>query len=62
MPSIEKYRDIFKLWKGRPFVILGIENQTKEEYVLPERILLYDILGYEAQSGGLPENTDKKEI
>ena len=47
--SIEKYRDIFKLWKGRPFVILGIENQTKEEYVLPERILLYDILGYEAQ-------------
>ncbi len=49
LASIEKRRDVFKNWKGHSLAILGIENQMQEEYTLPERILLYDALGYEGQ-------------
>ncbi|HIR13436.1 MAG TPA: Rpn family recombination-promoting nuclease/putative transposase [Candidatus Choladousia intestinavium] len=36
-------------WRGHGLAVLGIENQTKADYVLPERLLLYDALGYEVQ-------------
>jgi hypothetical protein len=45
----EKYRDKVKLWKGTKLVILGIENQDKVNYAMPERALLYDALQYEQQ-------------
>ena len=47
--SVEKFRDVFMTWRGHGLAVLGIENQTKADYVLPERLLLYDALGYEVQ-------------
>ena len=47
--SVEKFRDVFMTWRGHGLAVLGIENQTKADYVLPERLLLYDALGYETQ-------------
>ncbi len=47
--TVEKYRDVFKRWNGNFLAVLGIENQWKEEFTLPERVMLYDALEYERQ-------------
>jgi hypothetical protein len=44
-----KYRDVIKVWKGSKLVILGIENQEKIHYAMPERVFLFDALQYEGQ-------------
>lgn len=44
-----KYRDKVKRWKGVKLAVLGIENQDRIHYAMPERTLLYEALQYEAQ-------------
>lgn len=49
LEGITKYRDKAKIWKGTIMVILGLENQDKIHYAMPERVMLNDALQYENQ-------------
>lgn len=49
LESQMKYRDKVKRWKGVKLAVLGIENQDRIHYAMPERTLLYEALQYEAQ-------------
>ncbi|MFI3213284.1 MAG: Rpn family recombination-promoting nuclease/putative transposase [Eubacteriales bacterium] len=52
--TIEKHRDVVKLWKVMSteqvtYCIFGIENQSLIHYAMPVRTMLYDILQYQKQ-------------
>lgn len=49
LKGITKYRDKVKLWHGMRLAILGIENQSRIHYAMPERVMLFDALQYEHQ-------------
>ena len=58
--SVEKFRDVFMTWRGHGLAVLGIENQTKADYVLPERLLLYDAWVMRRREGESPGSTGGK--
>lgn len=60
LENLTKYRDKVKLWKGTVLVILGIENQSKVHYAMPERVLLLDALQYESQRKEIAAGHRKK--
>lgn len=58
--NLTKYRDKVKLWNGTVLVILGIENQSKIHYAMPERVMLLDALQYESQRRKIAAGHRKK--
>ena len=61
LEGITKYRDKVKLWHGIRLAILGIENQNKIHYAMPERAMLFDALQYESQRKRIAAVRKKKE-
>lgn len=62
--SIEKHRDVVKLWKvmcteEATYCIFGIENQTLIHYAMPVRTMLYDILQYQKQIHNISDKHKK---
>ena len=50
---LHRYRDVFKQCKdkfGLNIALFGLENQTEPEGDMPVRVMLYDALGYYAQT------------
>ena len=51
---VQKYRDLFKLWKAMAddnaiYVLLGAELQSRIHYAMPVKDLVYDAIGYSEQ-------------
>lgn len=54
MKSLEKYRDILRIYDDQALLILlGIENQSDIHYAMPLRQMMYDVLNYERQRAAL---------
>ncbi len=57
--AVQRHRDVLKrLYKGKTFAILGLENQTDIDYTMPLRVMGYNFLSYLNQQRLLEQ--DKK--